>query len=111
MAAGPVGQLPALMRAKLSLVVIHQGDEIAFGEHEGHFIVLYSGNMETRVRNHDLQETVFHEAVHATLEQAHGKSKAWLAAQRADTDYITVYAARLPDREELPESALYLGPG
>ena len=36
-----VGKLPTFMRATLNHVVIHRGDEIAFGESEGHFFVLY----------------------------------------------------------------------
>lgn len=37
-----LGKLPALMRSKLSHGVLHKGDEVAFGEEEGHFFVLYS---------------------------------------------------------------------
>lgn len=107
MLSGPLGKLPKFMRKKLSHVVIHEGDETAFAESEGHFFVLYSKNMETRVRNHDLEETVFHEAVHATLDSQHNQSKEWLAAQKADAVFITKYAAANPDKEDLPESALF----
>jgi hypothetical protein len=107
MLAGPLGKLPELMRRKLSHVVVHQGDETAFAESEGHFLVLYSQNMKTRVRNHDLEETVFHESVHATLDSQHNQSKAWLSAQNADNNFITKYASRNPAKEDLPESALF----
>ena len=66
--AEAVGELPTFMRATLDHVVIHRGDETAFGESEGHFFVLYSVNIRTRIRNHDLEETVLHESVHATLD-------------------------------------------
>ena len=58
--AEAVGKLPTFMRRTLDHVVIHRGDETAFGESDGHFFVLYSENIKTRIRNHDLEETVFH---------------------------------------------------
>ncbi|GAB5401790.1 MAG: hypothetical protein Aurels2KO_00210 [Aureliella sp.] len=103
----PLGKLPSVMRKRLSHVVIHQGDETAFAEADGHFFVLYSENMETRVRNHDLEETVFHESVHATLDADHAKNPAWRAAQEADGQFLTVYAAKNPTKEDLAESALF----
>ena len=106
-AAEAIGKLPTFMRATLDHVVIHRGDETAFGESEGHFFVLYSGNIKTRIRNHDLEETVFHESVHATLDSRYARSKAWLKAQKADGDFITKYAKRLPKKEDLAESALF----
>ena len=106
-AAEAVGKLPTFMRRTLDHVVIHRGDETAFGEGEGHFFVLYSENIKTRIRNHDLEETVFHESVHATLDSKYADSKKWLKAQKADGDYITKYAKRLPKKEDLAESALF----
>ena len=107
MLSDPLGKLPELMRGKLSHVVVHKGDETAFAESEGHFFVLYSENMETRVRNHDLEETVFHESVHATLDSKHAKSCAWTSAQAADGAFVTKYAGREPTKEDLAESALF----
>jgi len=105
--AAAVGKLPTFMRASLDHVVIHRGDETAFGESEGRFFVLYSANIKTRICNHDLEETVFHESVHATLDSKYARSKQWLAAQKADGDFITKYAKRLPEKEDLAESALF----
>jgi len=106
-AAEAVGKLPTFMRRALDHVVIHRGDETAFGEGEGHFFVLYSENIKTRIRNHDLEETVFHQSVHATLDSKYVRSKEWLAAQKADGDFITKYAKRLPKKEDMAESALF----
>lgn len=105
--AGGLGKLPRLMRAKLSHVILHRGDEIAFGEEKGHFFVLYSENIRQRIRTHDLEETIFHEASHATLEEDHAAHPDWLAAQKNDGAFITDYAAKLPAQEDLPESALF----
>lgn len=106
--SGPLGRLPAFMRRKLTRVVVHRGDESAFGESEGHFFVLYSENMETRVRNHDLEETVFHESVHAALDAKHLSTDAWKAAQKADGVFLTEYGERNPGKEDLAETALFV---
>lgn len=103
----PLGKLPTFMRRGLSHVVIHKGDETAFAESEGHFFVLYSDNMAKRIRTHDLEETVFHEAVHATLDAKYARSGAWRQAQRRDPGYVTDYARANPRKEDLAESALF----
>lgn len=105
--ADGLGKLPKLMREKLSHVVLHKGDEVAFGEEKGHFFVLYSKNIRKRISTHDLEETIFHESCHATLEKEHARHPDWLQAQKADGSFITKYAARLPFKEDLPESALF----
>jgi len=105
--AQAIGKLPTIMRSKLDHVVIHKGDEVAFGEADGHFFVLYSDNIRTRIRNHDLEETVFHESVHATLDAKYLRNRVWRNAQKADDAFITEYAARLPEKEDLAESALF----
>lgn len=107
MLAGPIGKLPFSMRDTLSHVVIHKGDQTAFSEHLGHFFVLYSENMETRIHNNDLEETIFHESVHATLDHEHREASQWIEAQRADGVFVTNYAAQNPDGEDFAESALF----
>jgi ribosomal protein L21E len=102
-----LGKQPAAMRRKLSHVVIHGGDRTAFAEDLGHFFVIYSANIDRRVSTHDLEETVFHETVHATLEAEHAKHPDWTAAQGKDLGFITQYAADKPQKEDLPESALF----
>ena len=105
--AKPLGRLPTFMRARLGHVIIHKGDETAFAEDQGRFFVLYSRNIDKRIKSHDLEETIFHETVHATLDVPHAKSRAWRKAQRADGDFVTRYAARNPDGEDMAESALF----
>jgi len=63
---GPLGRLPAFMRKGLKHVVVQDGNAAAFGEHIGNFFVVYSTNVDTRIANHDLEETVFHESVLGT---------------------------------------------
>ena len=105
--AQAIGKLPTVMRSKLGHVVIHKGDETAFGEADGHFFVVYSDNIHTCIRNHDLEETVFHESVHATLDARYLRNRAWRTAQRADGAFVTEYAADLPNKEDMAESALF----
>ena len=107
LATGPLGRLPSFMRERLDHVVIHSGDETAFAEDQGRFFVLYDANMRRRIKTHDLEETVFHEAVHATLDVPIAASDGWQAAQRADGQALTHYAADNPGREDLAESALF----
>jgi len=105
--ADAIGQQPHFNRVNLNHVVLHKGDETAFAEEEGRFFIIYSENMDTRIRNHDLQETVFHECAHVAFESAHAEAPAWRKAQQADAGFITAYAAEHPEKEDLPESALF----
>ncbi len=104
--ARAVGQLPGPMRAKLSHVVVHAGNETAFGEDRGRFFVLYDRNIKARLSTLDLSETVFHEAVHATLDHPLARQNAWRKAQRRDGGFMTDrpdYVDPLPDDEPLPD--------
>lgn len=103
----PLGRLPSFMRQRLSHVVLHEGDEVAFAQDKGHFFVLYSENVKRRIRSHDIEETIFHEAVHATLDDDYRRGTDWLEAQQADGAYVTYYAANNPDTEDMAESALF----
>lgn len=108
MLSGPLGRLPKFMRKALDHVVVHKGDETAFAEDKGHFFVVYSENMENRVSTHDLEETVFHETVHATLDSACSQNaSSWNDARVKDNSFITDYAASFPEQEDMAESALF----
>jgi hypothetical protein len=102
-----IARLPIQMRSLLNHVVIHSGDETAFAEDVGRFFVLYSDNIRSRISTHDLQETVFHESVHATIDVPHADSPEWLAAQAADGAFVTTYAAENPEAEDMAETALF----
>lgn len=102
-----LGKLPSGMRGTLSHVIIHKGDEGAFAEDQGRFFVLYSDNMDTRISNNDLEETVFHETVHVAFDLIYAESTAWKQAQTQDGVFITNYAESRPVREDLAESAIF----
>jgi hypothetical protein len=105
-ASGPLGRLPTMARAPLRHVVIHDGDETAFAEDQGRFFALYAGNMAKRIRTHDLEETTFHEAMHASLQIDHLRKPAWRRAVQADNAYVTRYASTQP-QEDFAEHALF----
>lgn len=103
-----LGKLPNFMREALHHVVIHKGDSTAFAEDAGKFFVLYSDNMDTRISNNDLEETVFHESIHVALDLLYAKSKDWKTAQTQDNTYITAYAESKPKQEDLAETAIFV---
>lgn len=104
----PLGKLPARMRKGLSRIVLHKGNETAFAEHIGQFFVLYSENIITRLKNHDLEETLFHESVHATLDYTYREDSDWLRAQALDNSFVTKYAKDNPASEDLAETSLFV---
>ncbi|MBL4543091.1 MAG: hypothetical protein JKP98_10230 [Rhodobacteraceae bacterium] len=103
----PLGKLPTFMRARLNHVVVQEGDAAAFEEADGGFFAVYADNMATRLRNNDLEETVFHEAAHVTFDPEYAGGRAWRQAQRADGAYVTRYAQNNPQKEDIPETALF----
>lgn len=103
--AKALGQLPTSLRRGIARFSIHKGDE---GFHAGTGqIVVYAGRAEQRQTYDHLEESLFHEAVHAAWDADYRLSAAWIAAQSADGGFLTDYAAASPDREDLAETALF----
>jgi hypothetical protein len=105
LAAVRLGRIPHILRKGVERIVINVGDATAFSDRG--LIVLYTENMAKRISTHDLEETIFHESVHATWDSEHAGSDGWKAAQKSDKGFITDYASRQPGREDLAESALF----
>lgn len=104
---GPaLGRLPTMMRRKIGHVVVHKGNETAFAEDQGHFFVMYSQNIDKRLSTRDLEETIFHEAMHAALQAAHLGKSGWRSAVRKDSGVLTAYAASQP-QEDFAEHGLF----
>ncbi|AVO39418.2 hypothetical protein [Pukyongiella litopenaei] len=103
--ARPLGQLPALLRSGLRQFGIHKGDK---GYHGGPGkVFVYSGKTDLRLSQDHLEESLFHEAVHASLDRDHARSDDWRAAQAADDAFVTRYAQEHPEGEDLAETALF----
>ncbi|TFL16685.1 FG-GAP-like repeat-containing protein [Jannaschia formosa] len=104
---GPLGKLPGFMRQELSHVVLNIGDHGAFAEARQNFFVVSTANMRTRRAANDMEETFFHEAVHAALDRDWLGRAAWKDAQAADGVFLTDYAASRPEKEDLAETSLF----
>jgi hypothetical protein len=102
-----LGKLPDFQRNLLDHVVIHKGDAGAFAEIEGQFFILYSDNMDKRINTNDLEETVFHESVHASYQFMYQNDPSWLDAQAQDPTFVTDYARDNQQVEDMAESALF----
>jgi hypothetical protein len=102
-----LGKLPTSLRRGVERVVVHKGnpDTTAFSDRG--LIVVYSANATKRISTHDLEETIFHESVHAAWDGLYATSKEWLAAQANDGKFITRYARKNPKGEDLAESVLF----
>ena len=101
----PLGQLPSALRSGIRWLSIHKGRE---GFHAGdEQIIMYSEMTDDRLGYNHLEESVFHEAVHASWDAKHRLSEGWKKAQESDRSFMSRYAARSPEREDLAETALF----
>lgn len=103
-----VGRLPGVLRAGVRTITIHRGDEDYGGG--SHDLLIHVGRTRSYVRDRILEETLVHEAAHASLDPTHAGAAGWLDAQAADPTFISTYAHDNPTREDVAESFLpYLG--
>lgn len=102
-----LGKLPTSLRRGVKRLVVHKGNQNATAFSDVGLIVIYSDNATRRIETHDLEETIFHESVHASWDKTHANSAAWRAAQKSDGTFVTRYARKKPDGEDLAESALF----
>lgn len=105
----PLGQLPPQLRAGIGRLSLRLGDETATAS-TGEGISMQIGNVAVRLGDDRLEETIFHEAVHTSLDAtyAYSRSAEWLDAQVADGRFLTEYGREHPDSEDLAETALYV---
>ena len=99
--APALGQMPAVLMAAITHVVIHAGDEPWGGG-----ILIHTDRGEDYIRDGFMEEIMVHEATHTALDPAHTDSPGWRAAQAADGVFISGYARDHPDREDVAESFL-----
>ncbi len=102
-----LGKIPTALRGGVKRLVVHQLDQETTAFSDRGLIVVYSANATKRIADNDLEETLFHESVHASWDGKHAKSKGWKRAQAADGSFVTMYAKRKPELEDLAESALF----
>ena len=97
------GQLPCCLRSYLRRIVVHNGVYPYGGG--GNALLFYAGKTVEHEQKNDLEEIVVHEAAH-NLGQQIGKSEEWQALQKSDDRFISGYAKKFPEREDVSESFL-----
>ena len=103
--APALGRLPAFLMTNAREVEISALDAPFQGNEAGLFHI-YTGDGDELIRNGFLEEVLFHEAGHASLDRHHRNSAGWREAQNTDGVFISEYARDNPDREDVAESIL-----
>jgi hypothetical protein len=99
-----VGQLPTALRRDVKTIWIHKGLNPFGGGNNN--LLIHTGQAGEYLASGILEETLIHEAVHTSVDAAHARAPAWVAAQQADPVFISTYARDHPQREDLAESYL-----
>ena len=99
-----IGQLPRALRTDVQSVWIHKGDQPFGGGNNN--LLIHTGQANKYIADGILEETLFHEASHTSLDPYYSNAAGWLAAQAQDPEFISTYARDNPDREDIAESAL-----
>jgi len=95
----PFGQLPTGVRTRVKALSIMTGNHDWGGGIND--ITIHNGR--NYALTNTLEETFLHEAAHTSLVD-YNLSEEWKAAQRADDTFISDYALRYPEREDVAES-------
>jgi hypothetical protein len=102
---GPViGRLPRALRAGVETVWVHRGTQPFGGGNQN--LLIHTGQADAYEAGGVLEEAFVHEAAHTSLDAAHADAPGWLAAQRADSCFVSTYARDNPTREDVAESFL-----
>ncbi len=102
--ASAIGQLPTALRVDVETVWIHKGTEPFGGGNNN--ILIHTGQSTLYENDGILEETLVHEASHTSLDASHATSSGWIAAQKADGNFISTYARDNPQREDIAETYL-----
>ncbi|MEZ6092691.1 MAG: hypothetical protein R3C03_00420 [Pirellulaceae bacterium] len=103
----PLGKLPTALRRGVSRLCVHNGGRNTTAFSDVGLIVVYAENADVRIENHDLEETIFQESVHAAWDAVNPDSTRWKMAQANDKSFATLYAKNNPTREDMAETALF----
>jgi len=102
--ADVIGQLTTSLRRDVETVWIHKGVNPFGGGNNN--LLIHTGQAAKYIKDGILEETFVHEATHTSLDSRYANSSKWLAAQKADDEFISNYARDYPNREDLAESYL-----
>lgn len=96
--AKEIGRLPTDLRRGVKTVWIHKG-VCDFGGGNNN-ILIHVGKAAVFEKAGFLEEALFHEGCHASLDPVHESSPKWLAAQIADGVFISDHAQKNPKEGE-----------
>jgi hypothetical protein len=105
-----MGQLPACLRRGVHYINILKSDALFGGNNWEKSIEITIGKTsEDYERVGNMEETLFHEATHAALDNNY-RNDDWTASRDADGKFVSKYAYDNPNREDISESFLcYVG--
>ena len=117
--APPLGRLPAVLLSRLNSVHVNAGNpahpdallprrprRVFGGNWFDQSITIHTGRGEEYISGGFLEEVLFHEGAHVSVDGLVEDTPEWLAAQEADGGFISEYARDHPDREDVAESIL-----
>jgi hypothetical protein len=99
-----VGQLPLVLLRDVDTITIHKGKKLFGGGSRD--ILVHTGEGDDLSRDGFLEEVIFHEACHTSLDHDAWNNPALEKAQLSDDDFISTYALDFPHREDVAESCL-----
>ena len=98
-------RLPAFLMTNAREVEINAGVEL-FGGNANGSLLIHTGQGRAYLDDGFLEEILFHEAAHVSLDATHASAPGWRSAQAADGVFVSTYARDNPDREDVAESIL-----
>lgn len=103
-----IGRLPKALLSHLREVEVNAGQGLFGGSSHNGSILIHTEDPFTdlAIREGFLEEVLFHEAAHVSLDMPHAESADWMAAQVADGTFISDYARNYPRREDVAETIL-----
>ncbi len=103
--AEAIGRLSTELRKNVETVWIHRGMQLFGGGNNN--ILIHTDYSEAHYEKQGiLEEVLVHEASHTSLDKQHSKNGDWLLAQKKDKNFISEYAQKNPNREDIAESYL-----
>ena len=99
-----IGRLPNVLLKDVETVWIHKGNNPFGGGNNN--LLIHTEQADDYISDGILEETLVHEASHTSLDADHAESEGWIAAQKADPDFISIYARDYPTREDIAETFL-----
>ena len=99
-----IGRLPKALRRYVETVWIHDGKQPFGGGNHNLLIHIEQGKEYND--NEILEEIIFHEACHTSLDGLYANDPEWINSQKKDNTYISTYAQEFPQREDIAESFL-----